>query len=71
MEYAGAFIPYARNGPISNGELRIDPMKSRLNAVKVGEVFVPLVYLESGEILIPASKYEEGVRLLQRLERTH
>lgn len=71
MEYEGEFIPYTHKGPIPTGELRIDLMKTRRNKVWVGKALVPLVCLENGDILIPASKYEEGVRLLQRLEQAH
>ena len=44
-------------------------MKTRRGAVWIGEALVPLVYLENGDVLIPASKYEEGLQLLQRLEK--
>jgi len=45
-------------------------MKTRDNKVWVGRALVPLVYLENGDILIPAAKFEDGVRLLQRLEQS-
>jgi len=70
LEYKGAFIPFAHKGPIPAGELRIDSMKTRDNKVWVGRALVPLVYLENGDILIPAAKFEDGVRLLQRLEQS-
>jgi hypothetical protein len=71
VEYKGEFIPYDQRVPIPAGELRIDSMKTRRNKVWVGSALVPLVCLANGNILIPASKYEEGVRLLERREQIH
>ncbi len=71
MEYKGEFIPYAHKGPIPADQLTIDSAKTRRNKVWVGKALVPLVCLENGDTLIPASKYDEGVRLLQRLEQIH
>ena len=63
-EYKGEFVPYARSRPTSTIALKIDTSKSGENKVWVGHALVPLVFLEGGEVLIPASKYEEGVKLL-------
>jgi hypothetical protein len=69
LEYKGEFVSYDHKGPTAAKDLRFDSMKTRRDAVWIGEALVPLVYLENGDILIPASKYEEGSRLLQRLEQ--
>ena len=66
FEYKGEFVPFGEKELVSTSALKIDALKSRQNAVWVDHALVPLVCLESGEILIPASKYEEGVKLLER-----
>jgi len=66
-EYEGDFVPYRHKGPLPADQLRIDPEKTRQQAIWMGNVWVPIIYLENGEILIPASKYEEGERLLEKL----
>jgi hypothetical protein len=70
-EYEGEFVPYGDKGPLSASLPKIDPEKTRKDAVWVGSALVPLVYLENGEVLVPASKYEEGVRLLQQRKPNH
>ena len=65
FEYKGEFVPYAGKESPLNGAFKIDASKSCENKVWVDHALVPLVYLESGEILIPASKYNEGVKLLE------
>lgn len=66
VEYEGDFVPYGHEGLISRSQLTIDAAKTREHKLWVGNALVPLVYLKNGEILIPASKYEEGVHLLQQ-----
>jgi hypothetical protein len=70
-EYEGEFVPYNRNAAISADQLRIDAIKTREHKVWIGEALVPLVCLDNGEVLIPASKYEEGTRLLDQLKSNH
>jgi hypothetical protein len=70
-EYEGEFVPYDRNAAISADQLRINAIKTREHKVWIGEALVPLVYLDNGEVLIPASKYEEGIRLLQQAKSNH
>ena len=70
LEYRGEFIGYWEKGRIAPSELKIDPGKTRDDTVWVGDALVPLVYLQSGEILVPATKYDESVRLLQERGRT-
>jgi hypothetical protein len=70
-EYEGEFVPYDRNAAISADQLRIDAIKTREHKVWIGEALVPLVYLDNGEVLIPASKYQEGTRLLDQLKSNH
>jgi len=69
-EYEGWFVRYGDRGVVPAAQLKIDPDKSRRDAVWVGSALVPLIYLQDGEILIPASKYEEGARLLERSKAT-
>ena len=64
--YEGEFIPYSSRTGVPIHRLKIDPVKTRDSGVFVNHVFVPLVVLEDGEILIPASAYEKGKRLLDR-----
>jgi hypothetical protein len=69
LEYKGEFVLYSAKVPIPPSTLKIDSIKTRWDAVWVGGALVPLVYLQSGDILVPAVKYDEGVRLLQRRNR--
>src|SRR5712675_1060352 len=64
LEYEGEFVSYGHKGPVPANQLRINPTKTREHKVWVGDALVPLVYLDNGQILIPASQYEEGKRLL-------
>lgn len=66
--YQGEFIPYRQTSAVAASQLRIDPDKSRERRLWVGGELVPLVYLNNGRILIPAAKYEEGTKLLDRLK---
>lgn len=63
-EYEGEFISSDGKGPLPVDQLRIDADKTRENKVWIGNALVPLVYLKNGKVLIPASKYEEGMRLV-------
>jgi hypothetical protein len=63
-KYEGEFIPYQKGVIVASDVLKIDPIKSRELGVWIDHKNVPLVFLENGEILIPASKYDEGRRLL-------
>jgi len=69
LEYQGKFVAYRDKGPILTSALKINTIKSRNDKEWVGDALVPLVYLESGDILVPAIKYDESVRLLQQLQR--
>jgi len=68
LEYEGEFIPYGQKGPVPANQLKIDSEKTTEHHVWVGQASVPLVYLENGQVLIPASEYDEGVRLLEKLK---
>jgi hypothetical protein len=70
LEYKGEFTEYRGKGPISPSELIIDSEKTRDDKVWIGGALVPLVYLRSGDILVPAAKYDESMRLLQERGRT-
>ena len=68
-EYEGAFIPYGRKGPIAADQLLIDALKTRREdryAEWTGKAWVPLVYLKSGDVLIPADYYDKGSLVLDR-----
>lgn len=71
IEYEGEFVLYGDKGPVPASELRINPTKSREHKVWVGDALVPLVYLDNGKILIPASGYKAGTRLLDQLNSGH
>jgi hypothetical protein len=62
--FKGEYVPYGQTAPVPSSRLRIDPEMSRRYLLGVGGGFAPLVYLTNGQILIPASKYKEGARLL-------
>lgn len=62
--YEGEFIRYGDRGSVTGKELQIDASKSMEEKVWVGHELVPLAFLKNGEVLIPASAYDEGVRLL-------
>jgi hypothetical protein len=64
-EYEGEFVQYGNEGSVPADQLNIDPEKTSDNKVWVGSALVPLVFLQNGKVLIPATKYEEGVQLLQ------
>ena len=66
-EHEGEFVPYGHKGPVPADQLKIDPNKTREYKVWVQDAFVPLVFLENEEILVPAGKYEEAARILNEL----
>jgi len=70
-EYEGEFVPYGDKGALPADQLKIDPEKTRENKVWIGSALVPLVCLENGKVLIPASKYQEGARLLEQSKPNH
>ena len=70
-EYKGEFLPYGQKSSVSPNALRINAENTRKNAVWVGDALVPLVYLQTGDVLVPLVKYDESVRLLQKLSGTH
>jgi hypothetical protein len=71
LEYEGEFISYGQKGPVPADQLKIDPEKTTEHHVWVGQASVPLVFLDNGGVLIPAGKYEEGMRLLEELKPRH
>ena len=70
-EYEGEFVPYGEKGSLPVDQLKIDPEKTSDNKVWIGSALVPLVCLENGEVLIPASKYQDGARLLEQRKPNH
>jgi hypothetical protein len=71
IEYEGEFVPYGRKDAIPADQLRIDPIKTREYEVWVGEALVPLVYLDNGVVLLPASNYKEATRLPEQFKPNH
>ena len=65
-EFQGEFLPYKSASALRSDQLRIDSDKSSDRKVWVGSELIPLVYLQNGDILIPASNYKDGLRLLTR-----
>lgn len=66
-EFEGEFIRYHGSSAALASQLRIDATKTtKEQSVWLSDTWVPLVHLENGEILIPASKYEEGKHLLDQ-----
>lgn len=70
-EYEGAFVSYSNQGSLPADKLHIDPIKSREHEVWIGEALVPLIYLRSGEILIPMNAYEQGAAVLRTQNPLH
>lgn len=66
IEYQGEYIPYGSTTHVAIKSLEIDPIRTRAHKVWIGNALVPLVFLKSGEILIPAASYENGKRLLDQ-----
>lgn len=67
-EFEGEFVPYGRQGPVASGELRIAARRTeRAQKLWIGDALVPLVYLDSGAVLIPYAKFDEGRRMLDRV----
>lgn len=68
-EYEGEFISSDGKGPVSVDQLKINAEKTQDNKMWVGDALVPLVFLQNGRVLIPAAKYDEGMRLLEQTRR--
>ena len=71
QEFKGEFLPYGERRSVLPNPLRIDAEKTREDRVWVDHALVPLVYLQTGHILIPQLKYDDGVRLLQQRSQAH
>lgn len=66
-EFEGEFIRSHGSNAVPDDQLRINALAtSKDESVWLSDTWVPLVHLENGEILIPASKYDEGKRLLNQ-----
>jgi len=70
LEYEGEFVLTGERSSVPASRLKIDPEKTRDDNVWVGQALVPIVYLQSGDVLVPLSKYDESVHLLQQRGRT-
>lgn len=71
FEYEGEFVLYGDKGSVPDDQLTIDSEKTSENKVWVGSALVPLVFLQNGKILIPATKYQEGAQLLDENKFRH
>jgi len=70
-KYEGEFIRYGDRRSVAARELQLDSSKTTAEkSVWISNAWVALVYLKDGEILIPASAYDDGARLLTGSE-TH
>jgi hypothetical protein len=66
-EFEDDFAPYPRGAAVPNGQLRIDVrQRSKTQLTWLGNGWVPLIQLEDGTLLIPESRYEEGMRIIER-----
>ena len=63
LEYEGEFVPYSAT---EIGALEIDAEKTRENKVWVRDALVPIVYLKSGQVLIPAESYQKSKAMLKK-----
>ncbi len=69
-EFEGDFIPYNLLERITDPKLMIDARRTE-EATKffIGDALVPLVYTQSGAILIPAAKLNDGIAAIKRDEK--
>jgi hypothetical protein len=70
LQYKEEFLSYSHRGPVAQSALQIDTSKTGSKKLWIGQALVPLAYLQNGEILVPASNYDEGVRLVRNSENT-
>ena len=68
-EYEGEFVRYGDKGFVPANQLQIIPEKTAETETKIwmGHILVPIVFLRSGDVLIPKDEYGEGVRLVEGL----
>lgn len=65
-EFEDTFITYDRRA-VRNSQLRIDVgPRSKTQLTWLGNGWVPLIQLEDGTLLIPESRYEEGMKIIGR-----
>ena len=73
--YEGVFLPYSATNPISYGELDVDAERTQRDfperSLFLDNELVPIVYLRSGEVLIPAAKYDQGKRMVDTARKAH
>lgn len=65
-EYEGEFVTYRGRRSVAEDELRIDAAGTADQKVWVGNILVPLVHLDNGQVLIPTAAYDQAVRLLNQ-----
>jgi hypothetical protein len=65
--FEGDFTPYRRKTALGAEELRIVANKTQdARQFWLENTWVPMVYLENGEVLIPVARYEEGKGILDQ-----
>jgi hypothetical protein len=67
LKYEGEFLPYVEGESL--GKLEIDAEKTREEKIWVGDALVPIVYLKSGDILIPSANYQTGKQVLEKQKK--
>ncbi|HWR35442.1 MAG TPA: hypothetical protein VN622_06185 [Clostridia bacterium] len=66
-KFEGDFLPYGRDGVVAEAQLKINLAKTtKQDSVWAGDTWVPLVYLDNGEVLIPAVQYEKGKLIVEK-----
>lgn len=68
LTYEGEFLSYKTGSPVRDTEVLIDQKTTNKNWPERGEwlanELVPLVYLQSGDVLIPKAAFEKGKKSL-------
>jgi hypothetical protein len=66
-EFEGEFIPYRGEVTVLADQLKINSSKTtKEKSIWSGNTWVPLIFLDNGEVLIPVVKYEEGKRIIDQ-----
>lgn len=66
-EFEGEFVPYRGEVTVPADQLKINLSKTtNEKSIWSGNTWVPLIFLDNGEVLIPVAKYEEGKRIIDQ-----
>jgi len=72
VNYEGVFLPDTGKTPVPQSDLIIKSEQTSQSVdlwVRVGEHFVPLVFLQNGTVLIPKDAHDEGLTKLNHLRQ--